>query len=231
LGLWNRPAILAQAIRYRAGFLGAPYRTGIWIKTADGNGRLERVTLTNGAKQWTVDCDLLCSAFGLVPNLELARLAGCRLQDGFVATDEVQETNVEGVYAAGEPTGIGGVDMALAEGSVAGYAAAGRSNETVPWALRRDQQRRYVAELTNGFQLRPELKTLAGTETIVCRCEDVRLGALNPEWTMRQAKLYTRTGMGPCQGRICGSALQHLYGWTPEIPHAPVEPVPVSALL
>lgn len=231
MGLWNQPALLAQAIRYRAGFLGTPYRTGTWIKTADGNGRLERVTLTNGAKQWTIECDLLSSAFGLVPNLELAQVAGCRLQDGFVATDEVQETSVEGVYAAGEPTGIGGVDMALTEGSIAGYAAAGRSGEVAPLALRRDQQRRHVAELTNGFQLRPELKALASAETIVCRCEDVRLGALQPEWTMRQAKLYTRTGMGPCQGRVCGAALQHLYGWAPEVPHAPVEPVPVSALL
>ncbi|MEP7326459.1 MAG: FAD/NAD(P)-binding oxidoreductase [Gemmatimonadota bacterium] len=231
LGLWSQPAILAQAIRYRSGFLRAPYRTGTWIAAAEGNRKLERVTLTNGRKPWTIECDLLCSAFGLVPNLELARLAGCRLQDGFVATDDEQETSVEGVYAAGEPTGIGGVDMALAEGMVAGYAAAGRSNEAMPGALRRERLRKYVAELTSGFQLRPELKKLATPDTLVCRCEDVRLGALQPEWTMRQAKLYTRVGMGACQGRVCGAALQHLCGWTPEVPHAPIEPVPVSALL
>lgn len=230
-GLWNQPGILLQAIRYRTGFLGAPYRTGTWVVAAEGNGKLERVTLTNGRTQWTSECDLLCAAFGLVPNVELARLAGCRLQDGFVATDDEQETSVEGGYAAGEPTGIGGVDMALAEGAVAGYAAAGRSNEGRAWALRRDRHRKYVAALADGFQLRPELRQLATAETIVCRCEDVRLNALNPEWTMRQAKLYSRVGMGPCQGRVCGAALQHLYGWAPEVPHAPVEPVPVSALL
>lgn len=231
LGLWAQPAVLAQAIRYRAGFLKSPYRTGTWIKAAEGKSSLQRVTMTNGEKLWTIECDLLCAAFGLVPNAELARLAGCRLQDGFVAIDKHQETSIEGVYAAGEPTGIGGVDLALAEGSLAGYSAAGRSDEAREWVLRCEEQRGYVAKLTSGFQLRPELKQLAAAETVVCRCEDVRLGAINPEWTMRQAKLYTRAGMGPCQGRVCGAALQHLYGWTPEVPHAPVEPVPVSALL
>ena len=231
LGLWRQPAILAQAIRYRAGFLTTSYRTGTWITAAEGKGKVKRVTLTTGRKRWTIECDLLCASFGLVPNLELARLAGCRLQDGFIAIDDEQETSVEGVYAVGEPTGIGGVDLALAEGTLVGYAAAGRGNETEPWALRCKQYRGYAAELSTAFPLRPELRRLADTETIVCRCEDVKLGALRPDWSMRQAKLYARVGMGPCQGRVCGAALQHLYGWTPEVPHAPVEPVPVSAFL
>jgi hypothetical protein len=111
-----------------------------------------------------------------------------------------------------------GVDLALAEGSLAGYSAAGRSDKAREWVLRCEDQRGYVAKLTSGFQLRSELKQLAAAETVVCRCEDVRLGAINPEWTMRQAKLYTRAGMGPCQGRVCGAALQHLYGWTPKFP-------------
>lgn len=231
LGLWRRPFLLTQAIRYRAGFLTRPYRTGTWIVAAEGEGKVQRVTLTDGRKRWSIECDLLCAGFGLVPNVELARLAGCRLQDDFIAIDEEQETSVEGIFAAGEPTGIGGVDLALAEGSLVGYAAAGRNKEAEPWIRRCGELRTYAADLANAFRLRPELRELADSETVVCRCEDVKLGAIRPEWTMRQAKLYTRAGMGACQGRVCGSALHHLHGWQQETPHPPVEPVPVGALL
>lgn len=231
LGLWRQPGILAQAVRYRARFRSVSYRTGTWIAAAEGSGRVERVVLTDGRKRQTIECDLLCASFGLIPNLELCRLAGCRLQNGFVAIDARQETSVEGIYAVGEPTGIGGVDLALAEGALAGCAASGAGDAAELWVARCHQHRRHTTDLARAFELRPELGKLAVSETIVCRCEDVPLGMLNPAWSMRQAKLYTRVGMGPCQGRVCGAALQHLYGWTPEIPHAPVEPVPVSALL
>jgi NADPH-dependent 2,4-dienoyl-CoA reductase/sulfur reductase-like enzyme len=63
------------------------------------------------------------------------------------------------------------------------------------------------------FTPRPELRALATPETIVCRCEDVACGAIDRAWSPRQAKLYTRAGMGACQGRVCGAALQFLYGW------------------
>ncbi len=51
--------------------------------------------------------------------------------------------------------------------------------------------------------------------TIVCRCEEVlagqirdhvRIGCLGPN----QAKAYSRAGMGPCQGRICGLTVSEI---------------------
>lgn len=230
-GLWRRPGIALQAARYRWRFHRVPYRLGQWISAAQGSGRLEQAVITNGTRRWTSECDLLCTGYGLVPNVELPRLIGCRLQGGSVAVDQRQETNVEGVFAAGEPTGIGGVELAVEEGQIAGSAAAGRDDDAIPAVERRDRLRAYGLELEQAFQLRPELKHLAGPDTIACRCEDVRFNALQPEWSLRQAKLYTRLGMGPCQGRICGAALQHVYGWTPEVPHPPVVPVPISSFL
>ena len=46
-------------------------------------------------------------------------------------------------------------------------------------------------------------------ETTVCRCEevsagDIRLAVRDGCGGMNQLKAYTRCGMGPCQGRICG---------------------------
>jgi D-hydroxyproline dehydrogenase subunit alpha len=54
---------------------------------------------------------------------------------------------------------------------------------------------------------------------------------MNPNWTMRQSKLYTRAGMGPCQGRICSPALEFLFGWPADTVRIPAEPALLSTLL
>ena len=41
----------------------------------------------------------------------------------------------------------------------------------------------------------------------------------------REAKLHTRAGMGACQGRVCGAALQALKGWAPGVVRPPLFPL------
>jgi hypothetical protein len=160
-----------------------------------------------------VACDWLGCAFGLLPNAELPALFGCRLEAGAVAVDEWQRTTAEHVFCAGEPTGIGGLERSLTEGQIAGYAAAGAEFKARALFGRRADLHRFSADLSNAFALREELRTLASKETIVCRCEDVRRAQLEGHGTWRSAKLHTRCGMGPCQGRICGPACGFLFGW------------------
>jgi hypothetical protein len=149
--------------------------------------------------------------------------------------DERQATTIPGVFCAGEPTGIGGVERALVEGEIAGAAALDLQipRALVPRALvnRRAGLRQYSRRLESSFALRPEVRSLATADTVVCRCEDVRLGELDPAWTARQAKLYTRAGMGPCQGRICGAALESIRGWSRDSVRPPVQPAQLSTLL
>ncbi len=229
-GLWRTPSRAAQALVLRARIGSARYRTGWWIARADGTARVESVTLTNGNVSRTIACDILCTAFGLLPNVELPRFLGCDVGPGGVRVDDRQSTDVPGVFCAGEPTGIGGVDLSLVEGEIAGTSAAGRvPHERLVRA--RLRLRAEAESLAAAFALRPELRDLAGRDTIVCRCEDVRLGELDRTWTPRQAKLYTRVGMGPCQGRVCGAALEHLWGWRREVPRAPIQPAAVGAVL
>jgi hypothetical protein len=187
------------------------------------------VRVTDGQGEWTWACDVLACGFGLVPNLELARLVGCGTAAGSLVLDEEQRTTVPGVFAAGELGGIGGVDHALVTGAIAGMAAAGRA---VPEALRRrrERERGFAARLGRAFSLREELRFLAAAETVVCRCEDVPLGRIDPAGGARQAKLVTRAGMGPCQGRVCGAALSFLYGFEPGTVRPPLSPVDLAVL-
>ena len=230
LGLFRHPATLVQAARLRAGFIRTPYAHGTWVTAARGDGHVEEVDVTNGRETRTMACDVLCAAFGLVPNIEVARLLGCDLAGGTVWVNHEQRTSLDGVYCAGEPTGIGGVELSLTEGEIAGLSSAGRHADAGALLPRRGRLRRHAAAMDRAFALREELRTLASPTTIICRCEDVTLAAINANWTMRQAKLYTRAGMGACQGRICGTALEFLHGWEADTTRLPVEPTLYSTL-
>jgi hypothetical protein len=83
---------------------------------------------------------------------------------------------------------------------------------------------RFVGLLEAAFALRPELNHLAAVDTIICRCEDVRLGMLRKHTGWRDAKLQTRCGMGPCQGRMCGPIVRQLFGWDSDSTRPPIFP-------
>src|SRR5215831_4936996 len=118
--LWRTPSRAGQAVALRARLGATRYLTGTWVARAEGTSSVESVTLADGRATRTIECDILCTAFGLLPNLELARFLGCAIGRDGVQVDERQLTSVGSVYCAGEPTGIGGVDLSLVEGEIAG---------------------------------------------------------------------------------------------------------------
>jgi len=235
LGTMTRPAVAAQALGLQWQLRGMPYHAGCTPIAAHGDARgaLNAVTLRQGNRTWKVSCDILACGFDLVPNLELALLLGCAVQNGFAVVNEWQESSLPGVYCAGEVTGIGGVERALIEGQIAGYAAAGNTDRARALFGARKSQHAYAARLDRTFALRPELKTLATADTIVCRCEDVRraqLDGIAPPGSWRAAKLLTRCGMGACQGRVCGPAVELMYGWQVDTVRPPLFPVRIETL-
>ena len=231
LSLCRYPGKLAQAARLQLGLGGVPYRCDSWPIGAEGDGRVQRVRLTNGRKTWTADCDYLACGFGLVPNIELPLALGCQLNKGFVQVDQWQTTSVPNLYCAGEPTGIGGADCALVEGQIAGYSAAGQNGRAEGLFAERQSWHRFRAQLAEAFALRNELRNMAPDETIVCRCEDVSLRRMRRYGNWREAKLQTRCGMGACQGRTCGAAAQVILGWGMESVRPPVLPARVRSLV
>jgi NADPH-dependent 2,4-dienoyl-CoA reductase/sulfur reductase-like enzyme len=209
---------------------GVPCWTDCWPAAALGQGSVKAVRLIRGGVQIELPCDYLACGFHLVPSTELAQLAGCRLEQGLVAVDSRQETSVAGVFCAGESTGIGGFERALLEGQIAGYASTGQARKALRLAGRRAAAERHVRSIRNAFALRGELRSLPEDDTVLCRCEDVRFGQLRGLRSWRAAKLETRCGMGPCQGRVCGPATEFLFGWEVTRARSPVFPVSCSSL-
>ena len=228
--LVRHPGKLMQAAGLQWGLLGVPYRMGCMVLRAEGARRVERVWFRSGGGMFAEEVDYAAVAWGLVPNTELAKMLGCR-GGAAVEVDDLQRTSVESVWCAGEATGIGGVDVSYIEGEIAGCSAA--EDETGARALlgKLVRARRFADAANLAFSLNPALRGLPDAATVVCRCEDVTFKQLRGVRSFREAKLHTRCGMGPCQGRICGAAGEFLFGWKDESGRPPVLPARAGTLI
>lgn len=230
LGLWRSPGKVVQGFALRSKLPLVPYYRNSWVTAAHGSAELQSVTIKRFGKAKDIECDMLACGFHLVPNTELAQVLGCVILEGFVAVDDFQQTSLNDVYCAGEPTGIGGVEASVVEGKIAGLAATDEWDKARALFGARKKTAAFATALDRAFELRDELKTLADNSTMVCRCEDVQYGKLTEYADFRMAKLQTRCGMGSCQGRVCGSAVEFLFGWKDRSVRPPIFPVRMENL-
>lgn len=227
---WELAAATAKAGEL-ASYLGSlaahrtPYRFGAAVTRIHGGTAVEAATVQRIDRDWrpipgserTIECDSVALGHGFTPRLEAAIQAGCEIgSDRFVRVGSQQDTSVEDVYAAGEITGIGGADAALAEGAVAGLAAAGVAPVDIryraPLAERR-RMRAFAARLQT-HRIGSGWTAWLDAETIVCRCESVRRRTLDEyaDVSSRGMRLATRAGLGACQGRTCGRSVEDIVG-------------------
>lgn len=198
---------------------------------AGKDGVLESVTVAKIDQQFNVKssyrlkCDVAAISWGFTPDTSLAsalNVKQCVAPDGSVVIEIDDEqralhpnTAIE-IYAAGESTGIGGSDLALAEGAIAGLAAAHNMQGSSQLRKLRRRAQKFASALAKVYPVADGWKSWLTPQTLICRCEEVtyqevneacaELGATNP----RDAKLLTRCGMGMCQGRICSRSISDL---------------------
>jgi len=252
-GVLGNGARLREALFYARALLrrGIRLRWGHTVFAAEGDGRVQRAVIgavdARGAPRRdtarTIDVDVVCAGFGLVPAIELGQLLGCATRwdaprgGHCLAVDDRQRTSVAGVFAAGEIAGIGGAEVAIAEGRLAAAAiAAARLGVAVDGRLQRRarSERRAADALLAAFVVRAGLFELADAGTIVCRCEDVTAAQVRAAADLHGAsargiKMGCRAGMGPCQARVCGPNLEAISCGRPQ-QELPVVQVPAKAV-
>ena len=239
-----------------------PYLRRHRIVEAWGEDRVTGVRIARVDSAWhpipgterVIACDALSVGFGFVAQLDLAAQLGARMirgaDDGLaVEVDDDQATSVPGLLAAGETTGIGGVEAARVEGLVAGATAAvmsDRASALSPSALERVRRevarwRRFAAGLHATFPVRDGWVDSVREDTLACRCEEVPVSRVREAVALgardaRTVKLLSRAGMGWCQGRMCAAAVDGLCGFDDiaslqGASYRPVSvPVPLGAL-
>ena len=232
-GAVQTPAKGLDAVGYVRTMLAhrIPYRQRTVVTSIGGTDAVESVTtarldaagrLLPGSER-TAAVDLVALGWGFTPSLELVTAVGADtrvdVDDSLVTVvDERLRSTAPHVYVAGEATGVGGAALALQEGELAGLTAAadrGRADDArrvrrLQGAVRRG--RAFATAMHRAHAVPPTWSTWLTPETLVCRCEEVDVGTVLRArdelggGDFRTAKLLTRTGMGWCQGRVCGFA-------------------------
>lgn len=232
------PDRLLQALQLRGKTLSTPYRFGETIRVATGADWVASVTVRRAdGTDIDVPCDYLGVAYGLIPNVELGALIGCRLDErsgshSHISVDDECRTSVPNVYAIGEANGIGGKQKALADGHLVGSLLAHASAQVIAHATRaRIRERDYASALARAFDCRTlDVTAALDDATLVCRCENVSWQAIKQHDNWRDYRLMERCGMGFCQGRVCEGALVLLTGTCRNDWRAPVFPCRVETL-
>ncbi len=234
---------------------GVPIRRGVRGIRAIGQRRVDRIVWEGGE----LAADYLFLHEGVIPNVQISLALQLRHEWDKTqlcwrpSLDPWGQTSLPNIAVAGDGGGIAGAEAAVLTGRLAALDAAlwlGHIGEA-----ERDRRARPIrAALDRERALRPFLDRLfrpsrpvmvpLEDDIVACRCEEVsvgqirraaRLGATGPN----QLKAFTRCGMGPCQGRICGPVVAAIVADVlgksiAEIgtyrPRAPFKPITVGAL-
>ncbi|WP_438392076.1 FAD-dependent oxidoreductase [Caballeronia sp. DA-9] len=195
----------------------------------EGDVRAERIRYRSGGHSATIAAGLVLLHQGVVPNVQLTRSIGCAhdWDDAQLcwrpSADSWGETSVSNIFTAGDGAGIGGAIGARISGERVGLAIAHRlgalgTESLTEHAAPLDRQRNRHSRVRPFLDAlyRPAAPFRRPTDTtIVCRCEEItagqiremaRLGCVGPN----QTKSFSRCGMGPCQGRLCGLTVSEL---------------------
>jgi NADPH-dependent 2,4-dienoyl-CoA reductase/sulfur reductase-like enzyme len=241
-GALRTPALLGRGLAWRGGIIRASVP---WLHASEvralGDGVLQEIAFRADGRDRREPADLLLLHDGVVPSIQITRALGCEhawdpaQRCWKPVTDEWGATSVPCVLVAGDGAGVGGWQAAGLSGRIAvlGVAAAlGKID-----AVTRDVAAKPLrAAHARALAIRPFLDTLYAPRppvlddaTIVCRCEEVTAGRIREAADLgclglNQLKAFTRCGMGPCQGRMCGLTAAEVMAQARNVPVAEIEP-------
>lgn len=224
-------AYLAKGLRMARRVLASriPIIRNVRNVRAEGDGHVEFVRFTDSRGEQRLPAGMLLRHEGIIPRTHIPNALGLELTWDNVqrcwhpVTDIFGRTSCGHIAIAGDSAFVHGGDASLLKGRLAGVDAARRLHviseaeaehrhaEALHGLRRLIRARDFLRHV---FAPRPELFEVPD-ETIVCRCENVRAGdiraAVHEGFTnVNEIKRFTRCGMGPCQGRMCGQALAEI---------------------
>jgi len=215
---------LAAAIR-RARI---PWYRGASAFRADGEAGIEAFEFRHRGGRERLATSLLLVHHGVLPAIQLAAAADCDIewnpaqQCWQVKRDRWAETSQPAIHVAGDAATIGGARVAEFDGALAALQVACRLGR-IDAAERDRRARPLLRARQRHLRVRPFLDTLYRVpdnaleppdDTLVCRCEEIDAATLRAAAVLatgpNQVKAFTRCGMGPCQGRSCGTTLERI---------------------
>lgn len=233
--LLRAPHTLVRGLWYMGESLraGTQMLHGVTPVAVEGAGRVEALLLRDAqGRERRFACDAVALGYGLKPEMQLADLAGAEFSydpDFRLYLPKIDGLGRAGsdLYLAGDGVRIGGADAAEASGALAAHAIlADLGQQQDIEAVRRlarqvKRLRTFQRGLARAFAW-PKAQIAALSDSVMlCRCENVTVGEVRSAMSrelgpieVNRVKAMTRCGMGRCQGRVCGPALQEIVAAT-----------------
>ncbi len=259
----SAPTMLAKGLRMlwqlrRAGIPVFKEVADVRVEGGEHEGRVQALAFSANGQAHRLGADVVLLHHGVVPNTQASRLLQLEHEWSdaqmawHVRVDNWGQTSLQGLRMAGDGTAIAGALAAEASGAIAAIGAAwslGRLSEAQahqnagPWRKQLARQLR-IRPFLDALYRPPEWLADCADDTLVCRCEEVtagqvrdmaRLGCGGPN----QTKFFSRCGMGPCQGRLCGLTVTQILAKTLNRPpgqigayriRSPLKPVSLGSL-
>lgn len=236
--------------------------TALWradgAVSIDGDGERKTVHFTSQGVPRVIEAATVLLHHGVIPNIQMTRMLG--LEHEWNPAQRAWQPRVgrygmasrQNVFVAGDGAGIGGARAAEPSGRLAAIGAA------LACGAFDDERARALAEPIERLRrkqlgIRPLLDYLyappAWIETpdddvMVCRCEEVTAGRIRQMASLacvgpNQTKFFSRCGMGPCQGRMCGTTVARILADANRQSieetgyykiRSPLKPIPLGAL-
>jgi NADPH-dependent 2,4-dienoyl-CoA reductase/sulfur reductase-like enzyme len=236
------PNLLARGLAWR----GRITRASVpWIRATDlraiGDGALREIFFRADGRERREPADTLLLHDGVVPSVQITRALGLghvwddAQRSWKPVTDEWGASSMPHVLVSGDGAGVGGWQAAALSGRIAALGAAAALGK-IDTATRDAVAKPLRAAHERAVAIRPFLDTLYAPRvpvlddaTIVCRCEEVTAGRIREAVNLgclglNQLKAFSRCGMGPCQGRMCGATAAEVMARARNVPVAEVEP-------
>ena len=243
---------------------GIPVYRNVADICAEGHESLEAVSFSatggksDGEGKVRIEADTLMLHQGVIPNLRLALAAGCdvewdqRQQSWKAGKSKWGQSSVERVMLAGDCAGIVGARAAELQGRLCALEIGhhlqkldrGERDQVAKPVMRSLQRHLAIRPLLDVLYAPSPVFQLPDDDTLVCRCEEINAGQIREAARMgcvgpNQAKAFTRCGMGPCQGCLCGSTVSALIADETSLPmeevgffkaRAPFKPITLGEL-
>lgn len=202
---------------------------------AKGNGHVETLSYQCnspwGKEKGEINTHSVLVHEGIIPRFEfagqlhLAHRWNPVQRYWYPELDSFGRTSEENIYIAGDSGFVHGAVAAEKKGQLAAFSIAADLDRLprgvkkfhgmvhpIMKSLKRELSPRPFVDMV--YRPRPNLYAMDG-ETLVCRCEEVtarqiRTAISQGMKTPEMVKSITRCGMGPCQGRMCSTALAEL---------------------
>ena len=233
----------SEYLRKGASLFGALRERGIKVQSAVhdiravGKDRLTGVAWSAHGTKREIAASTLLLHQGVVPNVQITRQAGAD-HEWYApqrywrpVVDRWGQTSEKALIVAGDGAGIFGAEAAAEAGRIAALGVVYRAGKID--AGERDRRAApHRRELKRLAAVRPLLDALypppaeilaPPDETTVCRCEEITAGQIRESVALgatgpNQLKAYTRCGMGPCQGRLCGLTVSEVIAGARGVP-------------